>query len=513
MKRILMIGILLISIVFTGCIRKIDKADLKTNLINIGAIPKDISMLKVGSDTNFNLEQSLFGTLVRLNEFNDVEPYIAKEYSVSEDKLTHTFVIDDNAYWSDGQKITARDFYNCFQEIFSSKVDSNIDLLLASVTNLNAYKKNRALFSKVGIKMVGTNKLEFILTEEFSELPKVLAMPQFSLRKDVSKLSNWKENYANIVFSGAYTVSEIRYNKGIVLKANKNYIFKDEVLESEILIVESSSQEEAIANFNAKNLQLTINPPINQLSDYMNSSNLIISSSNDIKGIVFNQDSKSLVSDKGVRENILSYISATDICNKAFPNIVMKGSNIFDKEINVFAQNSIPVTKNLEKNIYETKENKSIILIAKKNDINKAIGQQIVDALKEGKYTARLNLLNEVEYELALENKQYDMILTDFTYRYDSDLTLIEKFYSKDFENYIGYRDGVFDELFKELIKADNSDTKYLKIGACKQRLEDEVVVIPLVQNINFILKTNKIIDIASKKNGSIDISKIKINN
>lgn len=51
----------------------------------------------------------IFDGLVRYNEQGQLEPALAREWSVSEDGLTITFLLDEGRTWHDGQPVTAED--------------------------------------------------------------------------------------------------------------------------------------------------------------------------------------------------------------------------------------------------------------------------------------------------------------------------------------------------------------------------------------------------------------------
>ena len=55
------------------------------------------------------VSSNIFASLTRLNEKNEVSPYLAESYSVSDDGLTYTFNLAKNARFHDGEPVTAED--------------------------------------------------------------------------------------------------------------------------------------------------------------------------------------------------------------------------------------------------------------------------------------------------------------------------------------------------------------------------------------------------------------------
>ena len=79
----------------------------------------------------------LFNGLVQLNDSLKVIPCIAKNWYISDDGLTYTFIIRDDVYFHDnkcfekekGRKVTAKDFVISFNRLYDARVSSAVTLL------------------------------------------------------------------------------------------------------------------------------------------------------------------------------------------------------------------------------------------------------------------------------------------------------------------------------------------------------------------------------------------------
>lgn len=82
----------------------------------------ETAYLNMGKGVNYNTEtfnhpwfiqqtdNYLFQSLLKYDTYtNEFIPYLAESYSISDDKLTYTFVIGNETYWHDGVKVTAED--------------------------------------------------------------------------------------------------------------------------------------------------------------------------------------------------------------------------------------------------------------------------------------------------------------------------------------------------------------------------------------------------------------------
>ena len=83
---------------------------LQKIVYNIDANPKTIDPQLNSAVDGSKVIRNTFEGLMREIENGEVENGIAEGYEVSEDGLVYTFHIRDNAKWSDGEDVTAKDF-------------------------------------------------------------------------------------------------------------------------------------------------------------------------------------------------------------------------------------------------------------------------------------------------------------------------------------------------------------------------------------------------------------------
>ena len=92
-----------------------NKADEGAIYINVGPEPKTIDpALNSTVDGSIYIQHAFEGLATR-DKDNKIIPGVAESWDISEDGLTYTFHIRENAKWSDGKKITAEDFVYSWQ--------------------------------------------------------------------------------------------------------------------------------------------------------------------------------------------------------------------------------------------------------------------------------------------------------------------------------------------------------------------------------------------------------------
>ncbi len=87
-----------------------------------GQYPKSLNSYLDNNSFTYQVFASMYDTLLTLNPITaEYEPMIAERWSISDDKKTFTFWIDERAKWSDGEPITAYDVAWTFQAIMDPK--------------------------------------------------------------------------------------------------------------------------------------------------------------------------------------------------------------------------------------------------------------------------------------------------------------------------------------------------------------------------------------------------------
>lgn len=88
-------------------------------------VPKYINpLLSQYNDADQDLSILLFNGLMKINNQGIMELDLAKEYQISEDQKSYTFVLQDNISWHDGEKLTVDDIIFTFNSIMDPEWQS-----------------------------------------------------------------------------------------------------------------------------------------------------------------------------------------------------------------------------------------------------------------------------------------------------------------------------------------------------------------------------------------------------
>lgn len=208
------------------------------------------------SDLTANFIDGLFEN----DQYGNLIPSIAEDWSVSQDGLTYTYKLRKDAKWytSEGEEyadVTAQDFITGLKHAVDGKSESTY-LVEDSIKGLKDYIEGKSKdFSTVGIKAVDDHTLEYTLNQPESywnsKLTASIMMPineEFlnSKGNDFGKVAP-----ANILYNGPYLFKAYTNKSSIEYAKNENYWDKDNVKIETVKLAYSdgSDPESLVRNF------------------------------------------------------------------------------------------------------------------------------------------------------------------------------------------------------------------------------------------------------------------------
>ncbi|REC94026.1 peptide ABC transporter substrate-binding protein [Kushneria indalinina] len=169
----------------------------------------------------------LFEGLVTLAPDGDYQPGVATDWSVSDDGLTWTFNLREDARWSDGEPVTAEDFVLAFQRALDPSIASIYANLLYPLDNAAAINRGEAELDTLGVHAANDHRLEVTLEQPTPYLPTLMAhiiaapVPAHLVREHGN---DWTQ-LSNIASNGAFMPS--RWVSHDHIEAVKNPQFHD----------------------------------------------------------------------------------------------------------------------------------------------------------------------------------------------------------------------------------------------------------------------------------------------
>lgn len=150
--------------------------------------------------------------LFRANKDGDLVPAGAIEKpTVSEDGLTYTFKLREEATWSDGTPIVAADYVYGWQRTVEPKTASEVAYLFESVKNYQQIMDGQIPATDLGVVAKGDHELEVTLSAPVPYFESLVSLPPFFPQNKQTIEENGK-NYASssdhMVYNGPFQLTE-----------------------------------------------------------------------------------------------------------------------------------------------------------------------------------------------------------------------------------------------------------------------------------------------------------------
>ena len=188
--------------------------------------------------------------LVRRDEFGHLVPGMAKKWDISPDGLTCTFQLREGAKWSDGSKVTARDFEYAWKRAIDPKTGSAWAFQFYGIENAQKANEGKGAVSEVGVRAIDDVTLQVTLEKPQAYFLEMLAEPVFQPQKQ-SFVEAAGKGYgtaaAKTLANGPFKLADWQPERSMRLEKNEHYWDRENVsLEQVNYLVNRKPELEAI---------------------------------------------------------------------------------------------------------------------------------------------------------------------------------------------------------------------------------------------------------------------------
>lgn len=511
MKKIILLTLTILILLFSFSIEGNDensKSNQKNKYViyNMEQRPKNLIMTDNKNVREKDLIVSLFEGLVSLNDKGEIVPALCKEYNVSEDGIQYTFNLRENIRYSNGEKITANDFVQFFEEFLCDEKNIYREDLNC-IFGVKQFINDTEDFSNVAIKAIDEKTLAIRLNNPCENFIYMLSKPVMSLRK-YTALKNENTITKDTLFTGPFIIQDITHDNEIVISKNKNYYKNNLVTNEKIIISFINDKEKALAYFEEEEskLDIMIDPPINELSRLEEKNFLQGFDGDSSVYINFNLNKDLITTDlnfrKAINESMSKEFFIQQIC-KEFGNVASCYGVDQCGKFSSYGNNNLAL-----RYLKNSKYNDEVItFLYKNNPIEKRIAEDLSKDIKDDlDINIKLKAYNNDE-ELTQNNK-FHMILALDNNR-DKDKYFLN-LSSEKYKKFYGFANEKYDKSVQQLLGEKHNKDKIEIYDQCENLLREELPIIP-IYNLNTVLcKKNNIENIYINKHGNIVLCNLK---
>ncbi len=230
-------------------------------LDGIPSLDPQINTTVEGSDVLRNLFEGLYnedgqGALV---------PGVATEHTVSDDERTYTFILREDAVWSNGEPVTAADFVYAWRRLVDPATASEYAwyMELMQVENAAAVVAGEMAPEELGVRAVDDHTLEVTIENPLPYFPQMLVhastfpVPQAVIEEHGDRWTRPE----NMVGNGAYTLTDRVIGERVVMEKSDTYWDAENTVLTELtgLIINDTNQ--ALTRYLAGELDRVDIPP------------------------------------------------------------------------------------------------------------------------------------------------------------------------------------------------------------------------------------------------------------
>lgn len=204
------------------------------NLLEATELPT-MDTTQADDAASFVAMNQVFEGLYRLGPDNEPVPGVAKEVKKNQDGSILTFILNENANWSDGSPVTAHDFVFAWRKVLSPETLSPYAYMMGPIKNATAIiTKNDPLFGKVeqlGIKAIDDKTFEVTLENPVPYFISLTSFATFFPQKQ-QFVETQGEDYSlyvdKMIYNGPFVMSDWSAG-GWSFKKNNEYWDKETV--------------------------------------------------------------------------------------------------------------------------------------------------------------------------------------------------------------------------------------------------------------------------------------------
>ena len=260
-KVFLLAALGLLSVGVLAACSSSSKSSGKTYNYVYGGDPATLDYLATNKKNMTTAVSNGVDGLFENDQYGNLKPSVAEDWSVSQDGLTYTYKIRKGLKWytSDGEEyadVTAKDFVTGLKHAADTNSEA-IYLLQNSVKGLNDYLSGANKdFSAVGIKAVDDHTLQYTLSQPEpywnSKLTYSVTWPvNGEFLKSKGKDFGKSTDPTSILYNGPYLLKSLTTKSSIEFAKNENYWDKDNVYFDTVKLTydDGTDQESLERNF------------------------------------------------------------------------------------------------------------------------------------------------------------------------------------------------------------------------------------------------------------------------
>lgn len=461
-----------------------------------------------------NTEEGLY----RLGKNSSVHNALATKTKVSKDEKTYTFTLRKGAKWSNGDKVTAKDFVYSWQRTVNPKTASEYAYLFSGIKNADKIMAGKANYKTLGIKADGDYKLTVTLDRPVPYFKLLMGFAIF-FPQNQNAVEKYGSKYGTasdkLVYNGPYkSVGWTGTNLNWKLEKNDSYWNKKNVKMDTIKYQVVKDSSTALNLYNSKKLDVTTITG-SQVAQYKNNKDYKLRKEASTFYLQLNEKKDKYFKNKKIRQAISMSIDRSQLTGKVLADgsqnplgYVSSGlaenpktGEDFAKEAEVksaVTQNLPEAKKLLQEGLKEEGMSKpEFTLMADDTPAGKSTNEFLQSQIEKLGSNVKVNVQN-IPFKTRLSNStdgKFDAVVTGWGADFADPISFLQLFVTGGSNNNGSWSNKEYDNLIKasNTTDANNKEKRWSDLVKAEKILMNEQGIVPIYQQAQSQLWNSKV--------------------
>ena len=465
---------------------------------------------------------NLMEGLTRLDTEHRAGPGVAENWDISDDGLTYTFHLRENAAWSNGDPVVAADFEHAWKYMLNPESASPAAFLAYFIEGAESYNSGEGSVEDVNVTAVDEQTLEVVLAQPTGFFLDVLTNPAFFPinHKVAEENPEWHTEAETFVGNGAFKLDSWSHDEEMVFVKNEHYWDADTVKLDKVHFAMVNDMNTQYQMFEAGELDTAEIPP--ELSDQLiDGDNVFIGPYGGLEFFRFNLEMEPF-QNKKIRQAFSYAINRDDIAEFVVKTGVEPaygfinpgytsptGEDFRDVNGDLVSFDPEQAKQLLEEGMTEEgyDELPPITLSCNTTDLNKEVAEALHGMFNE-----------TLDVEVTLENQEWNVFAeaqqalelqfsrSSFINDYNDPVNFLESFITDSYMNRTGFSNPEYDELIAKGKSETDEEARWEYLYEAEKMLADEMVAIPVRYYNTVVLESDGVEGILRHPVGYYDL-------
>lgn len=451
----------------------------------------------VGFDSvSWNALNNLMEGLTRLGDDHTPEPAMAEDWDISDDGITYTFYIRDDANWSNEDPVTADDFVYAWTKLLDPETESPASFLAFLIENGEEFYNGDASADDLGLKAVDEKTFEVELNAPAGYFLHVVTNPAFfPVNKAVAEDNpDWHAEADSFIGNGPFELESWEHDDEFVMVKNDAYWDAESVHLDKIhwaMVNETTTEYQMFENGELDMSSI----PAEMSDELIDDANTVIEDQGGLEFYRFNVMEEPFTNEKirralafaVDREEMAEYVVKNGV-EPAFGFVSPGFLNPSDEDFRDVNGDLVTFDPEAAKQLLEEgmeeegyEELPEITLSYNTSEDNKAVAEAL-----QGMFAENLDV------EVSLENKEWNVFSEEqmdlelqfsrssFLFDYADPINFLESFITDSSMNRTGWDNEEYNDLIAKAKTESDENARWEYMYEAEKLLAEEMPILPI---------------------------------